>query len=146
MDLEQTFHLLLYRAFHAQRYHLRQNLAPLGLGSGQPKLLAYLAAKGPCHQRELAAYYEVDPAAVSRMLEALERNGFVTRQPDQASRRRDLVEITDKGRRAHEQWEARCGELEQVMLSDFTAQERSQFFDYLTRARRNLRDFEEGRK
>ena len=80
------------------------------------------------------------------MLEALERNGFVTRQPDQASRRRDLVEITDKGRQAHEQWEARCGELEQVMLSDFTAQERAQFFDYLTRARRNLRDFEEGRK
>ena len=36
MDLEQTFHLLLYRAFHAQRNHLRQNLAPLGLAPGQP--------------------------------------------------------------------------------------------------------------
>lgn len=146
MDLEQTFHLLLYRAFHAQRNHLRQNLAPLGLGSGQPKLLAYLAAKGPSHQRELAAYYEVDPAAVSRMLEALERNGFVTRRPDTASRRRDLVEITEKGRQAHQQWEARCRELEQVMLSDFTEEERRRFYDYLTRAHRNLRTWEEGQR
>ena len=145
MDLEQTFHLLLYRAFHAQRNHLRQNLAPLGLGSGQPKLLAYLSARGPCPQRELAEYYEVDPAAVSRMLEALERNGFVVRRRDQASRRRDLVEITDKGRWAHEQWENRCQDLERVMLCDFTEEERARFCDYLARAHRNLRTAEEGR-
>lgn len=144
MEMEQAFHLLLYRAFHAQRNHLRQNLAPLGLGAGQPKLLAYLASKGPCRQRDLAAYYEVDPAAVSRMLEALERNGFITRRPDQSSRRRDLVEITGKGRQAHEQWEAHCQELEKVMLADFTKQEREQFCDYLIRAHRNLRSREEG--
>lgn len=136
--MEQTFHLLLYRAFHAQRNHLRQNLAPLGLGSGQPKLLAYLTDRGPCHQRELAEYYEINPAAVSRMLDALERNGFVTRRRDQSSRRRDLVEITEKGRAAHRQWEDRCLELESVMLSDFTAEERRQFCDYLARAHRNL--------
>lgn len=145
MNMVPTLHLLLYRAFHAQRNHLRQHLAPLGLGSGQPKLLAYLAAGGPCHQRELADFYEVDPAAVSRMLEALERNGFVTRRPDENSRRRDIVEITDKGRRAHEQWEARCRELEAVMLSDFTPEERQRFYDYLARAHRNLRTWEEGR-
>ena len=79
--MEQTFHLLLYRAFHAQRNHLRQNLAPLGLGAGQPKLLSYLADNGPCPQRELADYYEVDPAAVSRMLDARERGGVVVRRP-----------------------------------------------------------------
>ena len=144
MDMAPTFHMLLYRAFHAQRKHLRQNMEPLGLGSGQPKLLAYLTVAGPCHQRELASYYELNPAAVSRMLEALERGGFVTRRPDAASRRRDLVEITDKGRRAHQQWEDRCQELEQVMLSDFTEKERAQFCDYLARAHRNLRSAEEG--
>lgn len=144
--MEQTFHLLLYRAFHAQRNHLRQNLAPLGLGAGQPKLLSYLADNGPCPQRELAEYYEVDPAAVSRMLDALERGGFVIRRPDQTRRRRDLVEITDKGRQAHELWEERCQEMENVMLSDFTAEEREQFCDYLARAHRNLRASKGDRK
>ena len=79
------------------------------------------------------------------MLEALERGGFVVRRPDQASRRRDLVEITDKGRQAHEQWEDRCQELEKVMLAGFTAQEREQFCDYLARVHRNLRSGGEGR-
>ena len=77
------------------------------------------------------------------MLDALERNGFVTRRRDQASRRRDLVEITEKGRAAHGQWEERCQELECVMLSDFTAEERRQFCDYLARAHRNLHSTKE---
>ena len=66
--MEQRFHMLLYRAFHAQRSRLRPRLRELGLGPGQPKLLSYLDRHGPCRQKELADYFEVDPAAVSRML------------------------------------------------------------------------------
>lgn len=40
--MERTFHMLLYRAFHAQRNFLRPSLGELGLGPGQPKLLNYL--------------------------------------------------------------------------------------------------------
>ena len=36
--MEKTFHMLLYRAFHAQRSYLRPYLRELGLGTGQPKL------------------------------------------------------------------------------------------------------------
>ena len=55
--MEKTFHMLLYRAFHAQRNYLRPHLARLGLGAGQPKLLSYLTGHGPCRQRELAGYF-----------------------------------------------------------------------------------------
>ena len=65
--MERTFHMLLYRAFHAQRNFLRPSLGELGLGPGQPKLLNYLMNRGPCRQRELADYFEIDPAAVCRM-------------------------------------------------------------------------------
>ena len=54
--MERTFHMLLYRAFHAQRNFLRPSLGELGLGPGQPKLLNYLMNRGPCRQRELADY------------------------------------------------------------------------------------------
>ena len=67
--MEKTFHMLLYRAFHAQRAALRPHMAELGLGPGQPKLLSYLAAHGPSRQKQLADYFDVDPAAVSRMVE-----------------------------------------------------------------------------
>ena len=96
--MEKTFHMLLYRAFHAQRAALRPHMAELGLGPGQPKLLSYLAAHGPSRQKQLADYFDVDPAAVSRMVEGLRRGGFVTTRPDESSRRCELVELTEQGR------------------------------------------------
>ena len=73
--------------FHAQRGALRPCLAEVGLGTGQPKLLGYLSQNGPSRQRQLADYFEIDPAAVCRMLDSLEKGGFVTRlhrRPGQA--------------------------------------------------------------
>ena len=55
--MERTFHMLLYRAFHAQRSYLRPCLGEIGLVVGQPKLITYLACHGPCGQRELAEYF-----------------------------------------------------------------------------------------
>ena len=72
----EDFHMRLMRAFHAQRTYLRPKVDELGLGPGQPKLLVYLAVHGPSSQRELAAFFECDPGAVSRMLDSLERAAF----------------------------------------------------------------------
>ena len=84
--MENTFHMLLYRAMHAQRSYLRPCLRELGLGTGQPKLLRFLSSHGPCRPKEIADYFEIDPAAVSRMLDVLEKGGFVTREPDETCR------------------------------------------------------------
>ena len=56
--MERTFHMLLYRAFHAQHNALRPYLAKLGLGFGQPKILGYLSRNGASSQRQLADYYD----------------------------------------------------------------------------------------
>lgn len=137
--MERTLHMLLYRAFHAQRNALRPYFTQLGLGVGQPKLLGYLSRNGASSQRQLADYFEVDPAAVCRMLDSLQKGGFVTRRPDDTDRRRDLVELTPAGRQAYEQWQAFCGEVEEQMLQGFTPQERETFSDYLHRAYQNLK-------
>lgn len=138
--MEKTFHMLLYRAFHAHRASLRPHMAELGLGPGQPKLLRYLAARGPSRQKQLAEYFEVDPAAVSRMVESLKKGGFVTTRPDGNSRRCELVELTERGEAAQAAWSERCREAEARMLRGFDAREREQFADYLARAARNLRE------
>ena len=137
--MERTFHMLLYRAFHAQRNYLRPCFGRVGLGAGQPKLLVYLNSHGPCRQKELADYFEIDPAAVSRMIDALERGGFVVRRRDESSRRGDLAELTEKGRQAVQAWTEFCAQEEEQMLQGFTPEERQQFADFLVRAYRNLR-------
>ena len=133
--MERSLHILLYRTFHAQRNYLRPSLQELGLGTGQPKLLAYLSAMGPCHQKQLADYFDVDPANISRMVDSLERGGFVARRTDG---RRDLVEVTARGRDASAVWQARCRQMEAVLLQGFTPEERERFADYLVRAYQNI--------
>lgn len=137
--MERTFHILLYRAFHAQHNALRPYLTKLGLGFGQPKILAFLLRNGASSQRQLADYYDVDPAAVCRMLDSLQKGGFVSRRPDTADKRRDLIEITPQGQAVYAQWQDCCQAMEQQMLTGFSPQERADFSDYLARAYRNLK-------
>ena len=138
--MERTFHMLLYRAFHAQRNALRSHLGELGLGAGQPKVLGYLIRSGPSRQRQLAEYCEIDPAAVSRMLDSMQKGGFVTRQTDAENRRCERIQVTDRGRAAYEAWQGFCREMEERMLTGFSDEERAQFADYLGRAYRNLKE------
>lgn len=143
--MEQSFHMLFYRAFHTRRNALRPSLVELGLGDGQPKLLGYLSRYGPSAQRQLADYYEIDPAAVSRMLDSLQKAGYVTRQTDRQDKRRELIQITPAGERVYATWLERCRDVEERMLRDFTQEERERFADYLGRAYRNLKAEKEGR-
>ncbi len=139
--MERTFHMLLYRAFHAQRNALRPHLGELGLGAGQPKVLGYLLRNGPSRQRQLAEYCEIDPAAISRMLDSMQKGGFVARQPGSAGGRRcEEIVITQRGREAYETWQGFCREMEERMLSGFSQEERAQFADLLGRAYHNLKE------
>lgn len=138
--MERTFHMLLYRAFHAQRNYLRPCLSEIGLEIGQPKMISYLAKNGPCRQKELADYFEIDSAAVSRMIDTLEKGGFVVRKIDEESRRSNLIELTEKGRQAHVKWRDYCCNMEKIMLRNFSEEEKSQFSEYLSRAYKNFRD------
>ena len=142
--MERRFHMKIFRLFHAQRAELRPMGAALGLGAGQPKLLNYLSVHGSCMQKELADYFEVDPAAISRMLAALERGGFITRDAGAPRTRCGLVELTDKGRKAASDWAACCERFDERLLRGFSEAEREQFADYLGRAYRNLRGEEVG--
>ena len=137
--MERTFHMLLYRAYHAQSNYLRPYLGEIGLEIGQPKLVNYLANNGPCRQRELADFFEIDSAAVSRMIDSLEKGGFVTRKIDKESRRSNLIALTDKGYEVQQKWQDHCRHMENIMLNGFSEEEKICFANYLSRAYKNFR-------
>ena len=130
-------HMLLYRAYHAQINYLRPRMAHLGLGPGQPKLLAYLAVHGTSTQHEMATYFEVDDAAISRMLDLLRQAGLVrtTRGQD---RRTKTVELTATGHGALAAWDSVCDGEQDVMLAGLSAEERATLADLLARVPANL--------
>ena len=136
--MEYAIHTLLSRTAHAMQNYLRPHLNKLGLSPGQPKVLRCLTARGPCSQRVLADYCEVDPSAICRMLDSLERDGFLVRRPSKTDRRTGEVTLTEKGREAFESWDSQLRQLEDRMLQGFSAQERDQLADFLARAYRNV--------
>lgn len=131
-------HMRLMRAYAAQASYLRPRAAELGIGQGQPKVLVFVADRGPVSQREIADFFEVDPAAVSRALDALERAGLVACAPGR-DRRSKAVTATEQGRVTAEAWELVCDAEREVMLRGFSPSERRDFMDYLARVRANLR-------
>lgn len=140
--MEQTLHMLLYRAFHAQRGELRPSLNRLGLGTGQPRILGYLVRNGAASQKELADYSEVDPSAISRMLESMQKGGFITRKASENDKRSGVVDITELGRKAYAEWRNDCDIVEERMLKGFNDEEKTELMNLLKRVYTNLKHTE----
>ena len=129
-------HMRLSRAFHLMKSSTRAVARELGLGPGQPRVLSYIAVHGVSTQREIARFFVIDPSAVSRMLDQLEKNGFLVAVPGRDRRSRAL-DLTDKGRSAMETWDRECARVDSVMLAGFSDAERAQLADLLDRVRDN---------
>jgi len=63
------------------------------------QLLSHLVREGKSTQSELAAGVAQHPAGVSRLLEDLEKQGYVLRRRDSKDRRRVYVEASARGKR-----------------------------------------------
>lgn len=61
-------------------------------------LLVRLAEAGPERATDLAAYFGVGKATMSRQLRALEDLGLVSREPDPGDGRAFLIRLTEQGR------------------------------------------------
>lgn len=131
------FHMLIYRLFHAQRAYLRPRITELGMGPGQPKLAVYISLHEGATQREVADYFEMDPATACRMLDALEREGLVQSRAGADRRKKEYV-ATPAGKRVAAAWDACCDEQQSVLLEGFSSEEREQFRGFLRRGYENL--------
>lgn len=140
-------HMRMNMAHHMQKSRLHTRAAALGLGPGQPRMLSYIGVHAPCTRADLAAHYRIDPAAVTRMLDALERNGFIASVPARpgADRRKKAVELTERGRATLGLWDVACAQADEVMTEGFTPAERAQLSDLLERVCRNLAEADRAR-
>lgn len=138
IKMKTSFHFLVFKAFHAQRNKIRQNMDAYDLYPGQPKVLRYIAIHSNCKLKDIAKECDVECATVSKLLNNLEDKGMLTRHVDQKNKRALQVNITEKGSEALDKWNANCLEVEKLSLRGFSEQERIQFEEYLCRMYENL--------
>ena len=79
---------------------LRSIELPRGMTQERMSVLAIVDARGPISVSALAEHERVRPATMSRMISALEADGYVVRISDENDGRGVLVALTQSGRRA----------------------------------------------
>ena len=99
-DQSENFGQLLGSTFRAWRFELDRRLRPLGLSRARWMVLLHLEnAQAPLSQKDLAARVGVEGPTLVGLLDRMENDGWVSRQPSETDRRSKLVTLTA---RAHE--------------------------------------------
>lgn len=79
--------VLLHDAARLVRKRFEIRAAEYGLSSAQWRLLVHVLREGSVSQARLADLLEIEPISVSRLIDRMQKSGWVTRQPDPGDRR-----------------------------------------------------------
>ena len=113
-------------------------LETLGLYEGQPSMLRSLWAQEGLTHTELARRLRVQPATITKMIQRMEKAGFVERRPDQEDERVSRVYLTEAGRAVQAGVQGVWHTLEQEAFAEFGGEERALLRQFLLQIRENL--------
>jgi DNA-binding MarR family transcriptional regulator len=89
---------------HSAAVHLSRRLRvedeARGISGPRLSALSVLVSAGPMRIGELARIEQVEPPTMTRLVDAMERDGQVARQPDPDDRRAVMLRATAKGEHA----------------------------------------------
>ena len=126
-------------AIHALR-RARVSDADSGLSPERLSLLSVLVYAGPRTMGDLARAEQVTRPAITRIVDALEEAGLVSREPVATDRRVVLVTATPAGRAVLEDARRRRVETLAAVLEGMSADELERLSQALAVVRRGLRD------
>jgi DNA-binding MarR family transcriptional regulator len=119
-DDVQVFDRLLEIALLIQEDMARE-LEPVGLTAARTHLLWVVRHSGPSTQQALASALQVSARNVTGLVDALEKGGFVRREPHPTDRRATLVTLTEQGTRAMVDMEGGRRRIAAHLVADFDA-------------------------
>jgi DNA-binding MarR family transcriptional regulator len=93
---DNTFAYLLHDVTRLMRKHFDRRATRLQLTRAQWRALKVIRRHEGLSQTELADYLDMEPIAVGRVVDRLEKTGFVERRADPADRRRWRLHLTAK--------------------------------------------------
>ena len=134
----QTLDFLLAQVSRLHHYRAHELLDGLGLYRGQPPLLYTLWEQDGQTHGELAEKLQITPATITRMIQRMEKSGFVLRKPDADDQRISRVYLTETGRAVREQLQAVWDRMEIESFAGFNPDEQIVLRRFLIHIRDNL--------
>ena len=117
---------LMFGCFKRMRRLVDAELSECGLSLSRSKILSELRHNGPLNQSSLATTFDLAPRTVTELVDTLERDGLVERQPDPSDRRARHVHLTPAGEHAQKQAVAVREQLIGRVLGHLTDQQRAE--------------------
>ena len=90
-DFENSVGFWVITAANEYQRAINDELAPEGITYRQCQVLGCLAYAGPLPQSELAERMHIEPPTLVGILDRMERDGWIRRQPCPKDRRRKLI-------------------------------------------------------
>ena len=110
----------------------------IGLTRAQWLVLTRLYRRPGASQTELADMLEIDRASAGRMIDRMQKNGWVERRADSEDRRINRLFLTADARRAHKDMWAIAEATVDDALAPLSAVEREQFTRFAARVKGQL--------
>ena len=129
---------LLAHICRLQYIRVHELLETVGLYRGQPPLLLALWEQEGLSHTELSTQLQISPATTTKMIQRMEKAGFVQRRPDPQDQRRSRVYLTDAGRSIRSEVEAIWAQIEAEIFAGFSVEEKETLADLLRKIRNNL--------
>src|SRR5262249_35879899 len=98
-----------------------------GLTRARAELIWRLQRQGPMTQRELSQALQCTPRNVTGLVDALQADGYVLREPHPTDRRATLVRLTERGLEAAAEWRRGYRDLANLLFADLGATEFARF-------------------
>lgn len=115
---------LLHDASRTFRRLFEERTAGYGLSATQWRLLGLVVREGPLAQSQIAERLDVEPISVSRLVDRMEKAGWVRREGHPQDRRTRLVIPSDHARGTVEQVRHVVDDLAESVLAGFSDEER----------------------
>ena len=123
-QIEQQMTVLLRRV---QRIHLVTSTGDVQLERSAYGIMCQLADEGAQRLGSLAHAFGLDPSTITRQVQALEEAGLAARRTDPSDRRASILDLSEEGREVLERTRAHRRERLEIVLSDWSDEERAEF-------------------
>lgn len=114
---------ILVNICHLHHLRARQQFEALKLYRGQPPVLRHLWQEEGLTQTELSGKLRITPATLTKMLQRMEKSGFIFRKSDPEDQRVSRVYLTDAGHAIQNQVEQIFEVMEKETFANFTLEE-----------------------
>ena len=120
------------------KIYLDKQLAPFGLNNSQYMFLIKICRSPGILQDSLLDMFYVHPSNIVRTIAALEKQGMLTRSPNDKDKRTCKLYPTDRALSVIDKVEAVCERTETLLLQGITDSDQELFMNLLVQAGKNI--------